>query len=218
MPTVTASSIKKERIVQAAGKLFARQGYHGTTTREIAHLAEVSENTLFRQFEHKENLFWLALRSYAAEVRFRRDLIEALAQSESPEVVLPKIVELLTDTVNYRPEFLRLIAVAFLELGPKAEAFSREHFSPPLSAISHYLEVNIAAGKLRALDPRMLTAALVTTGLMHPGILRLIDGSASRINSQEAGRAYAGFWLELLAPRLSAFAQPITRAAERLSD
>jgi AcrR family transcriptional regulator len=218
MPTVTVSSIKKDRIVQAAGKLFARQGYHGTTTREIAHLAEVSENTLFRQFDHKENLFWLALRSQAAGIKFRRDLLEGLAQSESPEVVLPKIVELLTDIVNYRPELLRLIAVAFLELGPKAEAFCREHFSPALSAISHYLEVNIAAGKLRSLDPRMLTAALVTMGLMHPGISRLIDGNTSRISSQEAGRAYAGFWLDLLGPRLSPYAQPIARAEEGFSD
>jgi AcrR family transcriptional regulator len=217
MPTVTISSIKRDRIVQAAGKLFARQGYRGTTTREIAHLADVSENTLFRQFDHKENLFWSALRSHSAGIRFHRDLLEGIAQCESPEVVLPKIVELLTDTVNYRPELLRLIAVAFLELHPKAEAFSREHFSPALSAISHYLEMNIAGGKIRALDPKMLTAALVMTGLMHPGISRLIDDNSSRLNSLEAHRVHARFWLDLIVPRLSPYAQPIAQGTEEHS-
>jgi hypothetical protein len=54
--------VKIEKAVQAAGKLFARQGYHGTSTREIAQLGEVSENTLFRHFDHKEDLFWAAIR------------------------------------------------------------------------------------------------------------------------------------------------------------
>jgi AcrR family transcriptional regulator len=49
------------KIVQAAAQLFARQGYHGISTREIAHLTDISEDTLFRYFEHKEDLFWSAL-------------------------------------------------------------------------------------------------------------------------------------------------------------
>jgi len=58
------SYVTSEKIAQAAAKLFANQGYHGTSTREIARLSEVSENTLFRHFENKEELFWSALRSH----------------------------------------------------------------------------------------------------------------------------------------------------------
>ena len=61
MPDVLKSSVRTDKILQAAGKLFARQGYHGTTTREIARLADVSENTLFRHFDNKEELFWSSL-------------------------------------------------------------------------------------------------------------------------------------------------------------
>jgi AcrR family transcriptional regulator len=218
MQAATISSIKKDRIVQAAGKLFARQGYHGTTTREIAHLADVSENTLFRHFDHKENLFWSALRSHSAGMRFRKDLLEGLTQGDSPEVVLPKIFESLTETVNYRPELLRLIAVAFVELYPKAELFSHEYLSPALSAISHYLEMSIKNGKLRVSDPRMLTAALVMTGLMHSGISNLIDGDKPRVNRQEADRACSGFWLDLLAPRMFPYTPPIARTTGEHSD
>jgi AcrR family transcriptional regulator len=43
MPLILKSSARTDKIVQAAGRLFAYQGYHGTSTRQIAHLADVSE-------------------------------------------------------------------------------------------------------------------------------------------------------------------------------
>ena len=51
MPVTPKRSVRGDKILQAAGKLFARQGYYGTSTREIARLAGVSENTLFRHFD-----------------------------------------------------------------------------------------------------------------------------------------------------------------------
>jgi AcrR family transcriptional regulator len=209
MPHVLKSSGRTDKIVQAAGRLFAYQGYHGTSTRQIAHLAGVSENTLFRHFDNKEGLFWSTLRSYFKELKFRRDLLEGMAKCEPPDVVLPKILELITDTVSYRPELIRLIAVAFLELRPKAEAFSQEHLSPALSAISHYLEMSIKGGKLRDLDSTMLTAALMMTTLMHTTISRMIDYKMPLLNYQEVNCVYARFWLDLLAPRMSAYPVPV---------
>ncbi|MDI6723803.1 MAG: TetR/AcrR family transcriptional regulator [Methanobacterium sp.] len=47
----------KEKLVDAALKLFAEEGYVGTKTRIIAHEAGFSEMTLFRKFKTKENLF-----------------------------------------------------------------------------------------------------------------------------------------------------------------
>lgn len=42
------------RILQAARRLFARRGYDGTTTRELAQEAGVAEGTIFRHFENKK--------------------------------------------------------------------------------------------------------------------------------------------------------------------
>ncbi len=42
------------RILQAAQRLFARRGYDGTTTRDLAQAAGVAEGTLFRHFENKK--------------------------------------------------------------------------------------------------------------------------------------------------------------------
>jgi len=193
-----------EKIELAAGQLFARQGYHGTSTREIARLADVSENTLFRHFENKEDLFWSALRVHSTGLKIRKDVLEGLKQCDSPEIVLPKLFELLTDTVKFRPDLLRLLAVAFLEMHWKADGFFDEHLSPFLSIINQYLAANIKSGKLRDLDSTIVTAALTLTTLVHPGVSKLIDGSRSSYSdSREAGRIYAKFWLDVLDPRLS---------------
>ncbi|GAB4235949.1 MAG: TetR/AcrR family transcriptional regulator [Elainellaceae cyanobacterium] len=42
------------KILQAAKRLFARRGYDGTTTRELAQAAGVAEGTIFRHFENKK--------------------------------------------------------------------------------------------------------------------------------------------------------------------
>ena len=46
-----------EKIIKAAFELFSQKGYLGTTTKEIAALAGVSEITLFRHFGSKEKIF-----------------------------------------------------------------------------------------------------------------------------------------------------------------
>ncbi|HEY9798866.1 MAG TPA: TetR/AcrR family transcriptional regulator [Leptolyngbyaceae cyanobacterium] len=44
----------RSRILQAALKLFASQGFDGTTTRDLAQAAGVAEGTLFRHFPNKK--------------------------------------------------------------------------------------------------------------------------------------------------------------------
>src|ERR1035441_6198987 len=89
MPHTPKSLERTDKIVQAAGKLFARQGYNGTSTREIAQLADVSENTLFRHFDHKEDIFWAALRWHSSGLRLRSEILEEMENCEAPEVILP---------------------------------------------------------------------------------------------------------------------------------
>lgn len=212
MPLVLKPSVRTDRIVQAAGQLFSHQGFHGTSTREIARLADVSENTLFRHFDNKEQLFWSSLQSYSVGLKFHRDVLEGLTQCDSPEVVLPKIIEMVADIVNHQPELLRLIAIAFVELHPKAGRYSSEYLAPVLSTINHYLQMNIRSGRIRDLDSAMLTSGLIMTGLIQAGISNLIDGNKQVCpNKQEAHSAYARFWLDSIIPRMPVCPSPIVQ-------
>jgi AcrR family transcriptional regulator len=55
--TKLTSSERREAILKAVRCLFAEKGFHGTTTRELADAAGVSEALLFKHFPTKEALF-----------------------------------------------------------------------------------------------------------------------------------------------------------------
>jgi len=58
MKTTTKLSSEERRadIVKAVRRVFAEKGFDGTTTRELAYAAGVSEALLFKHFPHKEAL------------------------------------------------------------------------------------------------------------------------------------------------------------------
>lgn len=52
-----SSEERRAAIVKAVRRVFAEKGFHGTTTRELAVAAEVSEALLFKHFPNKEALY-----------------------------------------------------------------------------------------------------------------------------------------------------------------
>src|SRR3954462_5114988 len=56
------SDERRRAIVQAAVPLFAARGFTGTTTRELAEAAGISEALLFRHFPSKQSLYREILR------------------------------------------------------------------------------------------------------------------------------------------------------------
>jgi AcrR family transcriptional regulator len=189
------------KVIEAATQLFARHGYHGTSTREIARLAEISENTLFRHFEHKEDIFWSTLTANLIEFRMRKELMEGMSRGDDPEVVLPQILAMLVDTVTFRPQILCLIAVALIEHRGKAQAMCHDHLSPIFALFHEYLAKNIETGRIRDLDPLMITSALAITVMVQPEISRLITGMLPPQSDIRATvRAYTKFWLAVLGP------------------
>jgi AcrR family transcriptional regulator len=52
---------RREQVLMAAMRAFARTGYHGTSTTEIAREADISQGYVLHLFETKEQLFLAAL-------------------------------------------------------------------------------------------------------------------------------------------------------------
>ncbi|ARG59317.1 TetR family transcriptional regulator [Mycobacterium kansasii] len=107
-------------LLDAARELFARQDYRGTTTREIAQAAGVSEYLLFRHFGSKAGLFREALvlpfTSFVDE--FSRTWQSVVPEETDEEELARHFVERLYDVlVEHRGLLLTLAA---------SEAFSEE--------------------------------------------------------------------------------------------
>ncbi|HPP54397.1 MAG TPA: helix-turn-helix domain-containing protein, partial [Thermoguttaceae bacterium] len=54
---------RREAIIQAARKVFVEKGFHGTTSKQLAEAAGVSEALLFKHFPSKEALYRAILTS-----------------------------------------------------------------------------------------------------------------------------------------------------------
>ncbi|MBV9392446.1 MAG: TetR/AcrR family transcriptional regulator [Verrucomicrobia bacterium] len=83
-----SSEKTRNRLLEAAARVFSQHGIQGATTREIAREAGVNEVTLFRHFKSKEQLLYAVVeRSMITEERLIRsidswttNLKESLAQ------------------------------------------------------------------------------------------------------------------------------------------
>ena len=195
----------RSRIIKAAVALFARQGFHGTSTREIARLADVSEVTIFRYFECKDNIFWSALQSSFSAIKPRLKSFGRSSAGETPEIILPEIVSLLVDVATFSPELVRLIAVALLELRGPAEEVCREHLTPPVCRNIYGYSFdceNIESGRVRNLNPCNCYLRYRTDGdCMQPELSKLVGGNPlSQLGGREAISEYSAFWLAALVP------------------
>src|SRR5205823_3269401 len=52
---------RREQILDAATQLFARQGFQGTTTKQISEQTGVTEALIFRHFASKDELYWAVI-------------------------------------------------------------------------------------------------------------------------------------------------------------
>src|SRR3954449_13323208 len=61
------STARKEQIVQTAGSMFSRQGYHATTMRDIARELNMQGGSLYAHIDSKEDVLWEIVQRAAAE-------------------------------------------------------------------------------------------------------------------------------------------------------
>jgi AcrR family transcriptional regulator len=87
--TKISSDQRRAGIIQAVRKVFVEKGFHGTTTRELALAAGVSEALLFKHFPSKEALYRaMELSCVKQEHSAEVDRLEALEPSTAALVYL----------------------------------------------------------------------------------------------------------------------------------
>ncbi len=128
--TVSKNKLKIER---AALRLFTRQGFHGTTVREIAHGAGVSMGKLYLYYPTKEEIFIDLVHHMEQKMEGQRQkVLIPLMKSPDPES-LKKLGMAVGRVVSENLDYWRLMYVDVVE-------FRHKHF------IHSYREI---AGGLR---------------------------------------------------------------------
>src|ERR1051325_572586 len=101
MPSRLSALDRRRQILRIASALFARKGYRGTTTREIAERAHINEALLFRHFPNKAKLYWTIIEEQCGASGRRHKVKEILDEGADDAKVFAAIArELLTRTAR----------------------------------------------------------------------------------------------------------------------
>jgi AcrR family transcriptional regulator len=140
-------------------ELFAKKGFRGTTTRDLATQAEVNEAIIFRHFKNKEELYSAILEHKAVENRnARMDELERLANDSDDEGFFHTLGMTFLERHERDTTFLRLLLFSALEGHELSEMFvaSMSLRNP----ITNYIQKRIDEGAFRPMDPPLAARGL----------------------------------------------------------
>jgi AcrR family transcriptional regulator len=153
---VEGSRSTKDRVLRAAAKLFATNGFRGTSMRQIANRAKVNEVTVFRLFSSKRALYKEVLESKLNKAPLLGIPTEFSLQDEQTFGALAQEVQQVFD-----PEFIRLVFFAALENPEHMRKSLSPHMDRYYGVLADCLQKQMSAGALREADPTVMAKALV---------------------------------------------------------
>lgn len=179
-----AAPERRRQILDAAVRVFARQGFHSTRVADIADEADVAYGLVYHYFSSKENVLnelftqrW-SLLEQAIEETDKGDL--------SPRDKLGVVAGFIIDSYRYDPDLMKVIIV---EVTRAANSFGRTHFEQINSAyerIARIVAEGQANGDFRE-DINPAFAAMAFYGaieqLLTGWILEVIPGSDQDVDS-----------------------------------
>ena len=156
---------RQASLIVAAAALFAAKGFNGTTTKEIAKAAGVSEALIFKHFPTKRRLY-AAILAEKVTVNELREPMEAAAKKRDDHRVFTMIA-----SYRIRPgvdsTFLRLLLFSALEGHELSEMFFGKHLKVFYDHLATYIRTRIEEGAFRPLDPLLAARAFIGVVVHH---------------------------------------------------
>jgi AcrR family transcriptional regulator len=167
-PELTARERKalarREHILETALKLFARHGFDGTSTKQIAQAAGVAEGLIFHYFPTKDDLLnavWETRHSFFGELR---NLLEG-AEDKPVAQLLQELANGWLSTLR-REKDITLVLFSTAQINPKIGAVLRTLIGQGIALLSAYLRARVKAGELRKNLPVENSAQMFFSSLM----------------------------------------------------
>lgn len=183
---------RQASIILTAASLFAAKGFSGTTTKDIAKTAGVSEALLFKHFPTKRALY-AAILAEKAQYSELRGAVEEAAKKQDDE-------RLFTLLASYRirkgadPTLLRLLLYSALEGHEMSDMFFNQHYSVFYDLLAGYIRRRIEDGAFRPVDP-LLAARAFFGVIVHHRLLHDIFGLPMHRTHEDTVAEYVSLFL-----------------------
>ncbi|HXZ28779.1 MAG TPA: TetR/AcrR family transcriptional regulator [Terriglobales bacterium] len=188
---------RRQQIMQVAMELFARQGFKGTTTRQIADQAGVNEAIVFRHFPCKDDLYWSVIESKCHLGERRRWLEHELQQGGEDRHLLTGIAEEILQRNWADPGMSRLLFFSALENHRLSHRFFRTYVAERYEALARFIRGRIRAGVFRRVDPLLAARGFLGMVVYHFLIQELFGGKRyQKFDPREVSATLTDIWLE----------------------
>ena len=167
---------RQEQILAVAEHLFARLGFQGTTTRQIAERAGVNEALLFRHFPTKEKLYWAVIQGKCRCGPDPGELGGKLRSSDDDRAVFRGIAEEILRRSAENPAMLRLLLYSGLENHRLSRQFFESFLAERYEQLAAHIRRRIEEGAFRAVDPLLAARNFVGMVIYHILIQELFRG------------------------------------------
>ena len=163
-------SPSREKILDAAEPLFARQGFAGTGLAEVAARVGLSKSSLFHHFSSKAQLYAAVVARILA--RIEAPVLAALAAPGAPLARLERAIDTLVDVLAANPTFARLLLRSLFEDDELAGDLPEEEEANAVirrlvAALARVLDEGVSAGVLRPASVPHTVQTLIGAMVYH---------------------------------------------------
>ena len=202
-PAINASRMSAEdrkiQILRVAVSLFSKKGFGGTTTREIANAAGVSEAMVFRHYSTKQELYTAILdhKACSGDAMDPEELVAEALQEKDDWAVFHSLALGALEHHEADPEFQRLLLHSALEGHELSQMFFEKFVERVYALLGGYIAARQRDGAMANIDPAIIVKAFIGMIVHHSLNNNLWDPKRRllKISNEEAARHFTDILL-----------------------
>jgi TetR/AcrR family transcriptional regulator, fatty acid metabolism regulator protein len=139
---------KHQRIIAAAVRVFAKNGFYNSKVSEIARAANVADGTIYLYFQNKDDIL---ISLFEEEMnRVLENVRQAIAGESDPARQLERFAEAHLSLMERNPEMAEIIQVELRQSSKFMKEYKNDKFHEYLNIISSIIKQGQAQGIFRA--------------------------------------------------------------------
>jgi AcrR family transcriptional regulator len=144
---------RREDILQASLHLFAERGFHGTSMRDIARAADITEGLIYHYFASKRDLFRAIIeeRSFLPLLRTLPELADQL----DLRALLIVLARGFFDVLRQNTKLIRLLLQEVQVFPEEKEAFFADAVGQSISELASILDARMSKRARSQVDPEV---------------------------------------------------------------
>lgn len=174
----------RDQILETSIKLFAKKGFNGTTTKEIAEMADVNESLIFRHFSTKRKLYGAIIERKIDEEPGIELPLHEHKNSKDVSLIFTAIAERMFDKCGKDPSFIRLLHFSALEGHELSDMFFDTYVEYVNMLLCDYIEKRIFDKTFKKVNSLYASQAFIGMVVNHI-IERELFGAKNRNKADE---------------------------------